>query len=294
MAGNALFFQRDGLVRADLDAQRAAGAVLDCDAEHEAVVVAVGLDEPADGLDPVQLGAERKYVEQGIEQGVADLLDQVEPVPHDTNAGILSGHTLYSEIAPEVHGRAIRAIGDPAERFREDRLRLIVNGVDPARFGLFGASAGGYLAWAYAQGTVGFPLDDAWIHQTYARNLAETGQLAFLAGQPSAGSTSVAWSFLLSAGYMLGVDYRLWAYLLGAIGLVATAWLAYRLFLRLSPSKLVTAFLTGLFCAVEWHLVWAAASGIMSPALPMATVAQPVTRTSTSFLISSLARVVCT
>ncbi|MGD9048616.1 MAG: hypothetical protein PVF77_11235 [Anaerolineae bacterium] len=123
-------------------------------------------------------------------------------------------------------------------------------------------SVGGYLAWGYSQGFSGFPLDDAWIHQTYARNLAETGQLAFLPGEPSAGSTSLAWSFLLSVGYMLGLDYRLWAYLLGAISLAATAWLAYRLFLRLTPSRLVTAFLTGLFCAVEWHLVWAAASGM--------------------------------
>ncbi len=123
-------------------------------------------------------------------------------------------------------------------------------------------SAGGYLAWGYSQGFSGFPLDDAWIHQTYARNLAETGQLAFLPGEPSAGSTSLAWSFLLSVGYMLGLDHRLWAYLLGAISLAATAWLGYRLFLRLTPSRLVTAFLTGLFCAIEWHLAWAAASGM--------------------------------
>jgi hypothetical protein len=123
-------------------------------------------------------------------------------------------------------------------------------------------STSGYVVWNYSQGLVGFPLDDAWIHQTYARNLAETGQLAFLPGQPSAGSTSVAWSFLLSLGYMLGLDYRLWAYLLGALSLAATSWLAYRLFLRFVPSKPTVALLTGLFCAVEWHLVWAATSGM--------------------------------
>jgi hypothetical protein len=131
-------------------------------------------------------------------------------------------------------------------------------------------SVTGYVLWAYSQGLAGFPLDDAWIHQTYARNLAETGQLAYLPGQPSAGSTSPAWSFLLSIGYLLGLDFRIWAYLLGALSLAATAWLAYRLFLRLPPLKQlsaqanrpVAALLAGLFCAVEWHLVWAAASGM--------------------------------
>jgi arabinofuranosyltransferase len=123
-------------------------------------------------------------------------------------------------------------------------------------------SVGGYLAWNYAQGLTGFPLDDAWIHQTFARNLAETGQLAYLRGQPSAGSTSPAWSFLLSVGYLLGIDFRVWAYLLGGLSLAATAWLTYRLLLRLSPSKTTAALSTGLFCAVEWHLVWAAASGM--------------------------------
>jgi hypothetical protein len=123
-------------------------------------------------------------------------------------------------------------------------------------------SCAAYLAYARFSGKWGFPLDDAWIHQTYARNLAETGQLAYLPGQPSAGSTSPAWSFLLSTGYMLGVDPILWTYLLGGLALAATAWLVYRLFRRLSPSRTTAAVLAGLLCASEWHLVWAAASGM--------------------------------
>jgi hypothetical protein len=55
----------------------------------------------------------------------------------------------------------------------------------------------GYLAWTYANGLLGFPLDDAWIHQTYARNLAETGQLAYLPGQPCSGHTSRSIAALL-------------------------------------------------------------------------------------------------
>lgn len=124
------------------------------------------------------------------------------------------------------------------------------------------AAAAGYAVFAWASGAGTFPLDDAWIHQTYARNLAETGKLAFVAGQPSAGSTSPAWSFLLSVGYLLGLDYRLWTYLLGGLSLAATAWLARRLLRRLAPTLPGAALAVGLFCAVEWHLAWAAVSGM--------------------------------
>ncbi|MFN2227237.1 MAG: hypothetical protein ACK2UY_13035 [Anaerolineae bacterium] len=124
------------------------------------------------------------------------------------------------------------------------------------------AAAAGYAAFAWASGAGTFPLDDAWIHQTYARNLAESGQLAYVPGQPSAGSTSPAWSFLLSVGYLLRLDYRLWAFFLGGLSLAATAWFGQRLLRRLVPSLPGAALAVGLFCAVEWHLVWAAASGM--------------------------------
>jgi len=119
-----------------------------------------------------------------------------------------------------------------------------------------------YLGWSYSYGSPGFPLDDAWIHQTYARNLAHTGQLSYVPGQPSAGSTSPLWTILLSIGYLLRLDYRLWTYFLGAVGLALTAWTAYRLAHRLFPDQLWAAPLTGLFCALEWHLTWAAFSGM--------------------------------
>jgi hypothetical protein len=47
----------------------------------------------------------------------------------------------------------------------------------------------GVLAYALAANG-GFPLDDSWIHQVYGRNLAQTGQWAFVPGVPSAASTS--------------------------------------------------------------------------------------------------------
>ena len=119
-----------------------------------------------------------------------------------------------------------------------------------------------YLAFSRAGGYLGFPLDDAWIHQTYARNLAERGEFAFVPGQPSAGSTSPAWTLLLALGYWLRIDFQVWAYLLGTVLLALNAWLAYRLVLNYWPAARGAAWAAGLLVASEWHLVWAAVSGM--------------------------------
>ncbi len=119
-----------------------------------------------------------------------------------------------------------------------------------------------YLGYSLATGHLGFPLDDAWIHQTYARNLGATGQFAFIPGQPSAGSTSVLWTGLLTLGYFLRIDYRLWTYGLGALALGLNAWLTERLALTLWPEREAAALAAGAFVAIEWHLAWAAASGM--------------------------------
>ncbi|MCB0214306.1 MAG: hypothetical protein KDJ52_33515, partial [Anaerolineae bacterium] len=115
-------------------------------------------------------------------------------------------------------------------------------------------------AWGF--GFSGFPLDDAWIHQTYARNLAESGQLAFVPGVPSAGSTSPLWSLLLSVGYVVGIPFKAWTYGLGLVCLGLTGWSAARLCHTLLPETPWAGPAAGLFCVFEWHLVWAAVSGM--------------------------------
>jgi hypothetical protein len=62
------------------------------------------------------------------------------------------------------------------------------------------ALAGGAFAWFC--GTAGaslldFPLDDAWIHQVYARGLATDGLPTYNPGEPEAGFTSALWLFAL-------------------------------------------------------------------------------------------------
>ncbi len=62
-----------------------------------------------------------------------------------------------------------------------------------------------YLLVSARVSRIGFPLDDAWIHLTYARNFALHEQWAFRLGDPSAGSTSPLWTILLAIGYILNL-----------------------------------------------------------------------------------------
>ena len=55
--------------------------------------------------------------------------------------------------------------------------------------GLIAACALLLTALYVIAGGGGFALDDAWIHQTYGRNLGLTGLWAFVPGVPSAAST---------------------------------------------------------------------------------------------------------
>ena len=123
-------------------------------------------------------------------------------------------------------------------------------------------SIGGYVVFSAITYRVGFPLDDAWIHQTYARNLALRGEWAFIPDQPSAGSTSPLWSALLAPGCWVGLAPYVWTYLLGWIALVGVGLAGWRIIHVFHPGKPWLAMATGLFLILEWHLVWAAASGM--------------------------------
>jgi uncharacterized membrane protein len=112
----------------------------------------------------------------------------------------------------------------------------------------------------------GFPLDDSWIHQVYGRNLAETGRWEFVRGVPSAGSTSPLYTVLLSIGYLLRIDYKLWTHLLGVIAVAAAGMIGSRLAASMgehfgSKAKYLPV-MTGLALITSWHHVWAAVSGM--------------------------------
>ena len=118
----------------------------------------------------------------------------------------------------------------------------------------------------------GFPLDDSWIHQVYGRNLAQTGQWAFVPGEPSAASTSPLYTVLLSIGYALNIPYKIWTHFLGWLALLVTAMIGARLSERLLPEQRLVGLLAGSVIELAWHLVWAAVSGMETMLFSMFTL----------------------
>jgi hypothetical protein len=109
---------------------------------------------------------------------------------------------------------------------------------------------------------LGFPLDDSWIHLTYARNLAQHGEWAFRPGEKSAGSTSPLWTALLSLGFLINLGPYVWAYLMGWVVLTLLAVCAEKLARPLIPSYKSRIPWAGLFFVFAWHLTWSAVSGM--------------------------------
>ncbi len=123
-------------------------------------------------------------------------------------------------------------------------------------------SMAGYLWTSRAYYRTGFPLDDAWIHQTYARNLATSGEWAFLPGVPSGGSTGPLWGAMLALGHLVGLGPYVWTFLLGWLALWSLGVVGMQAIKILCPQFSGGAVWGGALLVVEWHLVWAAASGM--------------------------------
>ena len=121
-----------------------------------------------------------------------------------------------------------------------------------------------YIATSQLVYRFGFPLDDAWIHQTYARNLGLYGEWAFIPGEPSGGSTSPLWSTLLAFGHYLRLGPYIWTFILGWLALLGTSLIGMACFQVLCPHHNQKSIWIGIFLSMEWHLVWFSVSGMES------------------------------
>ena len=107
----------------------------------------------------------------------------------------------------------------------------------------------------------GFPLDDAWIHQTYAKNLFQTGKWTFSGGTISGGSTGPLWSIILVMGQVIGKPI-VWSYIVGVLLLGLISLLGEKIYRKVTEKGKGTFPLVGLFIVTEWHFIWAALSGM--------------------------------
>jgi hypothetical protein len=116
-----------------------------------------------------------------------------------------------------------------------------------------------FILAARGSGLAGFPLDDAWIHQTYARSLAGGQGWVYAGGPQSAGSTSPLWTMLQIPAFWLGIPSIVWSNGAGVLLLLANAVLIM-LWIRKADRQASRFAL--FFCLGEWHLIWAALSGM--------------------------------
>lgn len=120
----------------------------------------------------------------------------------------------------------------------------------------------------------GFPLDDAWIHLQFARNLGNGQGFSYNTGMPVAGSTAPLWTILLSVPARVGWDPILTSKVLGTALTIVTAILAASLTEWLTRSR-GAGFFTGLALALAPKMAWGSLSGMevtMYAALVTATV----------------------
>jgi len=115
-------------------------------------------------------------------------------------------------------------------------------------------------AWR-AAGTIGFPLDDAWIHAQFARNIATGHGFSYTGDRWVAGSTSPAWTLLLAAGYLVTRSVLISAIALGVLLQIAAGVLAARLVEMLTARRDLAIF-GGLLVVLCPAMAWGSVSGM--------------------------------
>jgi hypothetical protein len=119
-----------------------------------------------------------------------------------------------------------------------------------------------YLFWSWRTEGFGFPLDDAWIHQTYARNLGREYLWIFSDDTPSGGSTGPAWGFLIGILYFLRLPPIIGTYFIGFLLMFANSIISLEILRKLKVPLDNYLLSACVLLALEWHLIWSALSGM--------------------------------
>lgn len=107
----------------------------------------------------------------------------------------------------------------------------------------------------------GVPLDDAFIHFQFSRNLAEGNGFSFNPDEPTPGSTSPAWTLLITVFYVFLHNHLLITKILSGIFYILTAIVTYFLGNVILKSKKM-AVLSALFVLISGRFAWSALSAM--------------------------------
>ncbi|MFN2137386.1 MAG: hypothetical protein ACK2UK_15605 [Candidatus Promineifilaceae bacterium] len=121
-------------------------------------------------------------------------------------------------------------------------------------------------------GVIGAPLDDAWIHFQFARNLSQGQGFSFNPGEPTPGSTAPLWTLLLAGVGQFTTDFMRPAIGLSVIFFLASVLLAYG-FSAWMTRSLWPGVLAGLAVAFCGRFLWAGLAGMETTAFAALSLA---------------------
>ncbi len=124
-------------------------------------------------------------------------------------------------------------------------------------FYLTAGDAGPGYAWRSV------PLDDVWIHQVYARSIAQGHPFAYNPGEQETGSTSPLWAVLLAPAHLLGIPPIAYSKLLGILLTALAAFAGYRVARQIGETRAGVVFAAA-FPLVP-YFAFAAVSGTEVP-----------------------------
>jgi len=110
-------------------------------------------------------------------------------------------------------------------------------------------------------GSLGMPLDDAWIHFRIAENLANGLGFSYNPGIPTSASTSPAWTALLAVVYRVTGQFIVPVMALGVCFALASDIAVYFIAMALRPDRRI-ALAAAVLAAVTGRWVWASLSGM--------------------------------
>ena len=112
-----------------------------------------------------------------------------------------------------------------------------------------------YLSFALSQNsTYGFPLDDPWIHLTFAKNFAEYLSFSYFKNEiVTSGSTSPIYTFLLSVGFVISNNEMIISYIFGIAFLILTVLMFYQLSsFEFGKETVYAIIITAIFISDKW------------------------------------------